>query len=284
MMNFRSVLLALSLLAPGCLGVSEEEAEAQAPGRPAVDQGTKDLVPSESRVSFADSAAEVSAIQRTAQCRGASMTSAQFGHGALFGCIEGAAETAKLFVNEEPGSGSVQNVKVMWNDWFKDLGYGLHADREEANRLLTVVVTRYAPQRLQEVQAAYFGGKELELIEGLWVLTVTHQRGPAIEEHLLTIADAAKEEARSDNRAAAIQASSGLFERCKDELSTELDYPRSALLGDGEPTEGDGHKSFLLEGANNDLFFCEVYPGGSYKIKAAFERQFPFKYVASGTL
>jgi hypothetical protein len=109
------------------------------------------------------------------------------GLGALFGCIEGSAQTAKLFVNEEPETGRVANVKVMWNDWFRDVGYGVHADQPEAERLLDAVLARYADDQAQEISEAYFSGRSHESTSSHYRLRVTHTRGTGIEEHLLTV-------------------------------------------------------------------------------------------------
>ena len=73
----------------------------------------------------------------------------------------------------------------------------------------------------------------------------------------------------------------GLFRRCKSAIKKDLSYT-SSLSGDGEPIEETGYTSFMVEGRGKDLFFCEVYPNGSYKIKAAFDGNYPFKYVSSG--
>lgn len=130
---------------------------------------------------------EVKALAKDAGCSGMKRTAASGGFGPLAGCIEGGAETAKLFVNGASGSKEVENVKVMWNDWFKDTGYGLHPDRAEAERLLEAVVNRYVPARLDEVKRAFFGQRTLKDDHEGFGIAVTHDKGPAIEEHLLTL-------------------------------------------------------------------------------------------------
>lgn len=130
---------------------------------------------------------EVEALGASAGCSNPKTTPAEMGLGALFGCIEGPAQTAKLFVNEEPGTGRVANVKVMWNDWFRDVGYGMHPDRLEAERLLDAVLARYAEDQAQQISEAYFSGRDHESTSSHYRLRVTHTRGTGIEEHLLTI-------------------------------------------------------------------------------------------------
>lgn len=130
---------------------------------------------------------EVKALARAAGCSGMKRTAAAGGFGALAGCIEGGAETAKLFVNGVAGTKVVENVKVMWNDWFKDTGYGLHPDRAEAEKLLDAVVKRYAPTRLDEIKRAFFNRQALSEDHEGFRIAVTHDKGPAIEEHLLIV-------------------------------------------------------------------------------------------------
>ena len=130
---------------------------------------------------------EVDALGKAAACSGMKKTAGSGGFGPLAGCIEGGAETAKLFVNGAAGSREVENVKVMWNDWFKDVGYGLHPDRAEAQQLLEAVVSRYVPARLDNIKQAFFNQQALsENFEGFGI-AVTHDQGPAIEEHLLIL-------------------------------------------------------------------------------------------------
>ena len=132
---------------------------------------------------------EVGALQKAVACTGKTTpASPSYGLGALWGCIKGRAETAKLFVNERPGTGYVENVKVMWNDWYKDRGYGVHADRAEARAILDAVLTRYAPSRKQEVVSAFFANSGRVFQEGPILLRYSYRRGPAIDERLLVIA------------------------------------------------------------------------------------------------
>ena len=77
------------------------------------------------------------------------------------------------------------------------------------------------------------------------------------------------------------EGAAGLFRRCKSAIEEDLSYT-SPLSGDGEPIEETGYTSFMVEGCGKDLFFCEVYPDGTYRVKAAFGGNYPFKYVSSG--
>ena len=64
------------------------------------------------------------------ECPKAKITPASSGLGAIYGCIVGSSETVKFFINEGEDAGKVKNVKLMWNDWFVDMGYGKHADKK----------------------------------------------------------------------------------------------------------------------------------------------------------
>ncbi len=77
--------------------------------------------------------------------------------------------------------------------------------------------------------------------------------------------------------------SAGDFALCKIATGKAATYSASLLSGDGEPMQESGYKSFMLTGKGKDLFFCEVYSGGRYKVKAALGGNFPFRYIAEGS-
>ena len=61
---------------------------------------------------------EASKLTQALDCPDPRVTPAEPDFGALYGCIMGPAETAKVWINENPDvPGVVENVKVMWNDW-----------------------------------------------------------------------------------------------------------------------------------------------------------------------
>jgi hypothetical protein len=63
-------------------------------------------------------------------------------------------------------------------------------------------------------------------------------------------------------------------------VSKAIGYPEYLLSVDYEPIQEAGHKRFLLKGRGKDQFYCEVYSGGHYKVKAALNGKLPFKYIA----
>lgn len=77
--------------------------------------------------------------------------------------------------------------------------------------------------------------------------------------------------------------SAGAFNSCKAAVAKAVGYSVSLLSGDGEPVKETGYESFMLTGRGKDLFFCEAYSGGRYKVKAALNGSFPFRYIAEGS-
>ena len=75
-----------------------------------------------------------------------------------------------------------------------------------------------------------------------------------------------------------------LVTRCRTAISDDLKYDAAVLRGDGQPIREDGYLSFLFVGENKDQFFIAAFPGGKYRVKAAYGGKYPFKYVASGRL
>ncbi|PYE87456.1 hypothetical protein [Phyllobacterium leguminum] len=105
----------------------------------------------------------------------------------LWGCIFPGADAVKVFVNASDDNASVSNVKIMWNDWTQDTGYGVHIDKEIAEAWVSALATKYAPEKVAEVLDA-FRGKTDTVIEGDGVhVKYTYFKGPAIDERLITI-------------------------------------------------------------------------------------------------
>ena len=136
---------------------------------------------------------EVDALKRSTGCAD-EITPALPEFGALFGCIRGDAQTAKLFVNQVEGSDRVENVKVMWNDWYRDTGHGLHPDKREARVFVEASVDRYAPGSREELLRLFFESTtEKSLTVDPFTIRYTYVRGPAIDERLLTFSTTARD-------------------------------------------------------------------------------------------
>ena len=80
----------------------------------------------------------------------------------------GTAETAKVWINESAyRPGVVSNIKVMWNDWIRDIGYGLHADEEEAAIMVGTFADIYAPELKDQLLDVFL------MRTKFWIITVS---------------------------------------------------------------------------------------------------------------
>ncbi|MBV6808817.1 hypothetical protein KWH19_03030 [Xanthomonas campestris pv. pennamericanum] len=130
---------------------------------------------------------EVERVQGVLSCRSSKITPASDGWGALYGCIGGQAETVKFFIDEEQGAGSVKSVKFLWNDWFKDRGYGLHADAKDADKMAHDLIKLYPSEHDSALLKAFKGKKNLRKEGGGYRFEYTYDRGPAIDERMIVV-------------------------------------------------------------------------------------------------
>lgn len=205
--------------------------------------------------------------------------------GALYSCILGRAQTVKWFINEAHGTGQVLNVKLMWNDWFKDIGDGLHADKAEMHSAVRAFAVLYAPKHEQRLQALVAGSVAGKVETGEAVISYTYRRGPMIDERLLTLipkgkALAAAAPTATTARGPAVDEAAA----CRARVSEAAGYPANLVFVDADPVQETGYKSFMARGRGKDRFFCEVHPDNRYRVKAALDGNFPFKYIAEGQL
>jgi hypothetical protein len=221
---------------------------------------------------------EADRATKALNCSKAKITPANSVLGALYGCIAGSAETVKFFINETVDDHKVKNVKLMWNDWFVDIGYGKHADKKVAEAYVKAFARLYAPKMEKKLTSIFFSNSNTSIEVGAYQIAYTYTRGPKIDERLLMLTPKAALAAQEQLR----NSSAGEFDTCKAAVSKAVGYPVSQLSGDGEPIQESGYKSYMIKGRGKDLFFCEVYPGRRYKIKAALNGNYPFKYIAEG--
>lgn len=112
------------------------------------------------------------------------------GLGSLFGNISGTAQTVKWFVNESAQQkGRVKDVKLMWNDWTTEGGFGKHADKEQALKCVILLAEAYAMDLKKEMVAMFFGSKEGSLKSGRLIFKYTFRKGQGIDEHLITVTE-----------------------------------------------------------------------------------------------
>jgi len=142
--------------------------------------------PPKHQLNFDNEAARVTTALR---CPTPKFTGPQFSFaGTLYGCIMGGAETAKFWINEDPRfPGTVKNVKVMWNNWKRDFGYGLHSDKPEADRMVEVMSELYAPELKDDLLRAFRGSGARSFETAQMKIKYEWTPGPGIDEHLLVL-------------------------------------------------------------------------------------------------
>lgn len=91
-----------------------------------------------------------------------------------------------MFVNADTPN-QVANVKYLWNDWTRDIGYGIHTDSDMARAWPSAIATRHAPERVQDVVDAFGGSRDMVIKFSDYSLRYTHDKGPAIDERLFVI-------------------------------------------------------------------------------------------------
>jgi len=123
-------------------------------------------------------------------------------------------------------------------------------------------------QKKPQVVTASFGQAAVELQHG------------RIDSYVVVLKEASFVAANK----ASVQAATSEFALCKKAVRRAVGYAETAITGDGSPAIEQTYRSFMPNGQGKDLFFCEVRAGGKYKIKAAINGAFPFKYIAEGSL
>ena len=121
------------------------------------------------------------------ECRSRKITLADAYLGKLYGCIAGKAETAKFFINEISGTDRAKNIKVIWNAWREDMGYGAYADYDEARSMVHLVADRYAPAQRMKIAAAFNGTRNTVFHTPEVRIVYTAHAGPNIDEHMIVV-------------------------------------------------------------------------------------------------
>jgi hypothetical protein len=121
--------------------------------------------------------AEANRVTKALSCPRPKITPASPGFGALYGCVVGTAETVKFFINEAEGTGQVKNAKLMWNDWFVDIGSGIHADKKEAQAFVKTFAKLYAPDMEKKLMSIFFSNSNTTVEVGDYQIAYTYSRG-----------------------------------------------------------------------------------------------------------
>lgn len=232
-------------------------------------------------LAFEDFDKESSRISRTFDCvRESVVPASTTSQGELFSCIGGRSETVKVFINAAPHSSDVVNMKVMWNEWTKDIGDGIGTDRLLAKAWVSEFADMYFPAQKDDILPAFFSKDPVKLLSDDYEITYEYQKGPAIDQHLIVVTPHAVVKQKSEHVASYVSD----FQRCKDLVANTVSYGSDALSGDGDPAKESGYDSFMIKGQGKDIFFCEIHRDGAYKIKAALGGNFPFRYIDEGRI
>src|SRR6266545_543017 len=111
------------------------------------------VVPSNAMAQFLSLADEAKAVSALIKCPSPSLQ-ADSDLPPLWSCLLPSKEVVKIFINGDAGKG-VKNVKIMWNDWTKDIGHGRHTDQSIAEAWVATLATRYAPDQVSQLLDAF---------------------------------------------------------------------------------------------------------------------------------
>lgn len=148
----------------------------------AMNKAMKAVALSQGFLSFSDECAKIS-CQTT--CRNSKVISAA----QMYYCAQGKTETVNWYINGIKGTDRVQNIKLMWNDWYKDFGYGIHAEKKEAFESLEILINLYASDKSKEIKDAFCGNKNITIKTKAFMIKYTFDRGAGIDERLITITE-----------------------------------------------------------------------------------------------
>jgi len=109
------------------------------------------------------------------------------GLGRVYSCVPGNAQTVKLFVNEAAQTGRPSDVVLIWNDWTKNGGFGLHADANLAFRALAALGTLYAPAHKALLLDAFTGEVSRTVEAGDYRIEFTVHHGHEITERAVRV-------------------------------------------------------------------------------------------------
>ena len=109
------------------------------------------------------------------------------GFGALFICTIGDKKSVKLYVSENPDSGTVQNIGMVWSDWKVNTGYEIHSDLKEAEKALDFLIDMYVPAMRNKIKKAFFDSKNENFSTPDFLIYLTHKTGLQKDEQLILI-------------------------------------------------------------------------------------------------
>jgi hypothetical protein len=167
----KKLILSLALLSLGAVAHAQPQKERDLPQN-----------------AFASFDSEHAKLTRVLKCKRPRVQSGDANYAGLYSCIAGKEETVKVFVNEDPKSrGEVKNVKFLWNDYWRSIGAGTHADAATANAWVGHIAALYGPDKKEEILRLFKGNKDDVVYSKTHILVYTYSRGPAIDERMYVV-------------------------------------------------------------------------------------------------
>lgn len=109
----------------------------------------------------------------------------KYGQGVLYGCTMGDGQ-AKFFINESvKRPGKVSDIKVMWNNYERDLGYGIHTGRDDAVLMVRAFAKLHAPHLEASLAQAFLETEEKTFATDTFAIEYKWTKGFGLNEHLL---------------------------------------------------------------------------------------------------
>jgi len=130
---------------------------------------------------------EVLAARHTQDCSTEELIPATEILGAVYICTFGSEKTAKWFVSEQPQTGKVLSIGLIWVDWQIDTGYGIRADWQEVERVLDALIARYVPSRGNDLRKAFWDSENANFTTSNFVIYYVCKPSSDKEERIIVI-------------------------------------------------------------------------------------------------
>ena len=105
--------------------------------------------------------------------------------GDLFVCKVG--DEVTLYVNQNLGNNTVKSIKLIWNDYTRDVGYGVHAGAAAAKNAATKLGDMYGLTEPGQLAVLLSSADSGELKSETHAFSYTYRQGPSIDERMLMI-------------------------------------------------------------------------------------------------
>ena len=107
--------------------------------------------------------------------------------GEFYICALGETKTARWFISEEPITGMVQNIGLVWVEWQVDNGYGIRADQKAAERALDFLIGLYVSAKRNDIRMAFWDSKNKEISTSDFMIYYTFKPGSHKNERFIAI-------------------------------------------------------------------------------------------------